>query len=337
MSAPGDQGESRRGPRALVRRAARRLRRRPLGVVAAPRGEGELGELMGEVRRVDVISQRLVDGVLAGHYRSVFRGSGVEFDEIREYVPGDDPRAVDGHVTARMGRPFVKTFVDERELSVFTLLDVSASMTGGFGVHAARRTAVQVAACLALSAVRNHDKVGLLAFSDRVEHVVKPRGGHAQVLRLVRDALALPPVSRGSDLRPALRRLQHLARRRAVVFVVSDFLHDGWQERLAPVARRHDVIAVRLLMPELSAPDAGLMHLRDPEGGATCLVDWRHPRVRSAFGSGVAAWHERTRRGLARAGVDLLDVQVPRLPDPGAVARSLLRFFRMRERRGAKR
>jgi uncharacterized protein (DUF58 family) len=152
----------------------------------------ELAELLKEVRRVTVLSDRLVDGALAGNYSSVFRGAGIEFDEVREYVEGDDPRAIDWGVTARIGRPFVKKYVDERELTVVFVLDLSPSMEAGFGPLSARRMAARVAACLALSAVRNHDRVGLVAFGDTIERYVPPATGRAHALRVVRDCLALP-------------------------------------------------------------------------------------------------------------------------------------------------
>ena len=156
----------------------------------------ELAALLKEVRRIGVQSSRLVDGVMAGSYSSVFRGQGLEFEEVREYVEGDDPRAVDWNVTARIGRPYVKTYVDERDLTVLFLLDLSASMTGGFGVWSARETAARVSACLAFSAIRNGDRVGLVAFSDRVETYVPPRKGVRHALRIVRDCLSLPAHGR---------------------------------------------------------------------------------------------------------------------------------------------
>src|SRR6187399_439244 len=164
----------------------------------------ELTELLKEVRRIEVQSRRLVTSVMAGGYTSVFRGSGVEFDDVREYVEGDDPRSVDWNVTARVGRPFVKKYVDERELTVLFLLDLSASMTGGFGPWSARQTAARVCACLALSATRNGDKVGMVAFSDRVDRYVPAQKGVGHALRIVRDALALPGTSKTSDPVPAL-------------------------------------------------------------------------------------------------------------------------------------
>jgi uncharacterized protein (DUF58 family) len=299
--------------------------------------EAELAELLEEVRRIEVQSRRLVTDVMSGGYTSVFRGAGIEFDEVREYVEGDDPRSIDWNVTARMGRPYVKKYVDERELTVLFLLDLSASMTGGFGVWSARQMATRVCACLALSAVRNNDKVGLVAFSDTVDRYVPPDKGIGHALRVVRDCLALPGSSERTDFVPALELASSVVRRHAILFLVSDFLATGWRQALTLCARRHDVIAVRLLPPELAPPEAGLMRVRDPETGREHVIDWRSPRVRSVYEARVDAWRRRTEEELRRAGVDRMDVPLPRVPDKDAVARPILRFFRMRELRGAKR
>jgi uncharacterized protein (DUF58 family) len=298
----------------------------------------ELAELLAEVRRIDVQSRRLVTGVMAGGYASVFRGEGLEVKDVREYAEGDDPRSIDWNVTARVGRPFVKTYVGERELTVLYLLDLSASMTGGWGAWSPRQVAARVCACLALSATRQGDKVGLLAFSDAVDAYVEPRKGIGHALRIVRDCLALPSQTVPTDPVPALEFVARGVRRRAIVFLVSDFLFgDGWQRILVRCARRHDVIAVRLLAPELEPPEGGLFRLRDPETGSVRVVDWSHGKTREEYLSRVRAWRERTAEDLRRAGVDRMDVPVPRLPAKDVVAGPIVRFFRMRELRGTKR
>lgn len=302
----------------------------------------DLAELLDEVRRIEILSRRLVNDVMAGGYHSVFRGGGIEFDEVREYVPGDDPRSVDWNVTARMGRPYVKTYADEREQTVLILLDLSRSMEAGYGALSARRMAARVCACLALSAVRNDDKVGLVTFSDRVESHVPPRKGAGHVLRIVRDCLALQPTSSGTDHGPALDFVATVQRRRAVVFLVSDFLADPqqaarWTGTLSRCARRHDVVAVRLLPPEWAPPRAGLLHVRDPETGRTRWIDTGSAAVRAAWARRAARWRDASADALRRAGADLMDVPVPRTPDPDMVAGPILRFFRMREMRGRKR
>ncbi|MCA9319742.1 MAG: DUF58 domain-containing protein [Planctomycetes bacterium] len=299
--------------------------------------EAELSQLLAEVRRIEVRSRRLVTDVMAGRYSSVFRGAGLEFEEVREYVPGDDPRSVDWNVTARIGRPYVKRFVDERELTLWLLADLSHSMDGGFSAWSLRQVQARVVACLALSAVENHDRVGLIGFGDRVQRVVAPRQGSGQALRIVRDTLALRSAGRGTALPAALEEIRRVQRRHAIVFLVSDFLGDGWQDGLARCAQAHDVIAIRLLPPELAPPTAGMMRLRDPETGAARLVDWRHAPSRAAYIERVAAWRSGAEAAMRRAGVDRIDIEVPRTADYDAIARPLLGFFRMRELRGAKR
>lgn len=297
----------------------------------------EIADVLREVRRIDILARRLVTGVMSGGYRSVFTGSGLEFETVREYAEGDPQRAVDWNVTARMGRPYVKTYVDERELTVLFLLDLSASMEGGFGPWSARQLAARLLACLAFSAVRNGDKVGLIAFSDEVETTVRPRKGHHQALRLVRDCLALPARHRRTDPSPALDLATRAVRRHAVVFLLSDFLAVGWDRALRACARRHDLIAVRLLVPELEPPGHGLFRIRDPETGRARLVDAGLGSARRAFGERVAAWKRDTERRLRAAHVDLVDAPVPRRLEEASVSGPILRFFRMREQRGVKR
>jgi uncharacterized protein (DUF58 family) len=289
--------------------------------------------LLKEVRRIEVQTNRLVTGVLAGGYASVFRGRGIEFEEVREYVDGDDPRSVDWNVTARVGRPYVKQYVDERELTVLFLLDVSRSMDGGFGVWSARQTAARVCACFALAAVKNNDRVGLIAFSDKVEKLVPPAKGSGHALRIVRDCLALPSAAGATDIGPALGLAARAVRSGAVVFILSDFLMRGWRKALSICARRHDVIAVRLLAPELAPPPHGLVQVVDPETRREMLLDWRSRPTREAYLARVAAWKKDTAADLRRARVDLMDVHVPRSPGKDLVARPILRFFRMRELR----
>lgn len=297
----------------------------------------DLAALLAEVRRIDVQSRRLVTDVMSGAYHSVFRGAGLEFEEVREYADGDDPRRVDWGVTARMGRPYVRKYAEERERTVLFLFDLSASVDGGFGIWSARRTAARVCACLALSATRNGDKVGLVAFSDGVDLHVPPARSFPHALRVVRDCLARRGASPLTDPRPALELAARSVRRRAIVFLVSDFLVGDLEPALSLCARRHDVVAVRLLVPELAPPDAGLVRLRDPETGEARVVDWGRAAVRAAWERRVAAFHERTERALRRAKVDRMDVPVPREPGGDLVAGPILRFFRMRELRGAKR
>ncbi|MEQ8763717.1 MAG: DUF58 domain-containing protein [Planctomycetota bacterium] len=299
--------------------------------------EVSLADVLREVRRIQVQSKRLVTGFMAGGYSSVFRGSGIEFDEVREYVEGDDPRSVDWNVTARVGRPFVKKYKDERDLTVLFVLDLSPSMSAGFGAWSARETAARICACLALSAVRNNDRIGLIAFSSRVDKHVPAQKGIGHALRVVRDCLALPSGDGPTDLGVALELATRVVRRHSVVFVMSDFLGDGWERPISLCARRHDVIAVRLLPPELRSLEAGLLHVRDPETGEALWLDASNAQVRKAFEERVQAWSSRVQSALIRARVDRMDVPIPKQPDGEAAARPILRFFRMRELRGMKR
>ncbi len=298
--------------------------------------ETELKELLEEVRRIDVQSRRLATDVMSGGYLSVFRGAGIEFDEVREYAVGDDPRSVDWNVSARVGRPFVKKYVDERELTVLFLLDLSSSMQGGFGIWSARQLAARVCGCLAFAATRNGDKVGLVSFDEGVSSYVPAKKGPAHALRIIRDCLALPGgTARGSPA-AALEFAARAVRRRAILFLVSDFLCEGWEEALALCARRHDVIAVRLLTPELAPPEAGVMRIADPESGEEALVDWGSRKVREAYRRRVADWRLRTEQAIGRAKVDRMDVPVPRVRGRDMIAGPIMKFFRMRELRGMK-
>lgn len=305
-------------------------------------------ELLAEARRVQVRADRMVTDVMAGGYSSVFRGSGIEFDEVREFAEGDELRSVDWNVTARTGRPFVKKFVEERELTVLFLLDVSASMA--FGTRppqTSRRTVASTAAlfvgCVAFAAARNNDKAGLITFTDRVERYVPAKKGKNHVLRLIREALQ-PPVPRaGTDLAAALDYAGRVQRRRAIVFVVSDFLGADPAQKLRLLAQRHDVIAVRIRDPFAAGldraggdigriPNTGLLHLADPETGRTMLVDTASARVREELARRWRQERQQLLESCRRASVDLLDV-----PTGGSVADPLVRFFRMRELRGSRR
>lgn len=311
-------------------------------------------EVLAQVRRIQVRTNRLVTDVMAGGYTSVFRGSGIEFDEVREFTEGDDIRAVDWNVTARTGRPHVKKYMEERELSVFFLLDLSASMRFGTaragGTRAAgepasvRRAAATFCACLALAASRNNDKAGLIAFSDRIEGYVPTKKGKAHVLRIIREALAREPQGQGSDLAAALDYAGRVQRRRAVVFVISDFLVPEFGRSLRLLARRHDVIAAQLIdQASLELPRAGLVHVRDLETGANRWLDTGSPRVRQAWAANMRARQAQLAETMKRSGVDRMEIVLRGSGDDQAgyiersVGDAIVRFFRMRELRGGRR
>ncbi|MEC8251614.1 MAG: DUF58 domain-containing protein [Planctomycetota bacterium] len=287
-----------------------------------------LGDVLAEVRRVELRSSRLITDVLSGGYRSTFRGLGVEFAEVREYVEGDDPRLVDWNVTARIGRPFVKRFVEERERTLVLVPDVSATMAYGLGAWSLRQAANRYCAMLGLMAIDNHDRVGLVV-GDRFV-LPQPGGGH--VLRVLADCVGQPFEAPGR-LAERLATATARVRRRAVVIVLSDFLTPGYEDALALAGRRHDVVAVRLLPRELLDPPRRLMRAIAPtDGGAQVqLCDFADAGFRAAWFDLVAAWRTRHDDVIGRAGVDGVDVEVPESDDVAALAAPLLRFFRRRE------
>ncbi len=304
--------------------------------------EEDRREMLRQVRRIQVRTDRMVTDVMAGGYTSVFRGSGIEFDEVREFAPGDDVRSVDWNVTARAGKPFVKKFMEERELTVMLVLDVSPSTTFGTEPQTAatnerartvRETAALVCGCFAFAAARNNDKAGLVTFTDRIERYVPAKKGRRHVLRLIREAYAQEHEGRGTDLAQALDYAGRIQRRRSVMIVVSDFFAPLAEKQLRVLAKRHDVIAVRIRDPHSERlPDAGLLRLRDPETGSEALVDSSSKRVRAEFEQRVADERARFESVCKRASVDLMDVGTR-----GSVADPIVRFFRMRERRGGRR
>lgn len=298
----------------------------------------QLRRVMDQVRRIEIRSRRLVDETLAGRDRSVFRGRGLDFDSVREYVAGDDVRAIDWNVTARVpGRAFVKQFHEERELTVWLLVDVSASGDFGSGATSKRQLAAEIACVLALSAVRNDDRVGLIMFSDRIEVRVPPARGRSHAMRVVREILSCRPAGRGTDVAGAVELAGRLARRRAVMFLLSDFeLPDGAAraalERAAqPVAARHDLVAVEIRDPrEQALPDLGLVTLEDAETGQVVMVDSGRGRTRRRFAELAEARRADLHRALKRLGVEVLPLDTGR-----PYERELLAFFDARERRRA--
>jgi uncharacterized protein (DUF58 family) len=259
----------------------------------------------------------------------VFRGAGIAFEEVREYQPGDDVRTIDWNVTARMGHPFVKRYREEREQTVILLVDVSGSQWFGTAARWKHEVAAELAALLAFSVVRNNDKVGAILFSDHVEHFVAPAKGTSHVLRLIRDVLYHEAAGRGTDIAAALGYLHRVTHRRAIVFLLSDFLAHGYEHALRIAARRHEVIAVRLADPrERVLPAGGLLDLEDTETGAHLTVDTGSPRFRRWFARAAQEGSRQLRQLCRSSGVDLIDVATDgRYVDP------LVRFFLERERR----
>lgn len=288
--------------------------------------------LVKQVGRLRVVTSRLVDEQLSGEYHSVFKGRGIEFDEVREYVPGDDARAIDWNVTARFGHPFVKRFCEERELTIVFLVDASGSQTFGSGERSKAETAAELACLIALSAIKNQDKVGLAIFSDRIEKYLPPRKGRVAAMRLVREILASETTRRGTDLALALRFLNRVQKRRAVVFLVSDFMADGYADQLRVAARRHDVICCVVSDPvEQRLPGAGLVEVEDPETGHTLLLDAGSAAVRSAFEREAQTETETLQRLFRQSKTDALWLSTDR-----GCLRDLYALFRRRQKRTAR-
>jgi len=286
-------------------------------------------DVLRQVRRIEVRTRRLVDSRFAGEYRSLFKGQGMEFAEVREYQPGDEVRAIDWNVSARMGKPFVKRYVEERELTVMLAVDLSGSSRFGTRARFKHDLAIELAGVLSLAAVRNNDRVGLMLFSDRVEHALPPRKGRKHALRLIRDLLTVEPTGRGTSMAVTVDRLMRLLPHRSVVFLASDFLTADIEKPLARLAQRHDVIAVTLEDPaERVLPDVGPARLEDPETGEVLEIDTSHPAVRAAFAQRIAADDEARRKLFGRLGLDEIIVHT----EHGYVD-ALLAFFRARSRR----
>ncbi len=287
----------------------------------------ELEDVLKEVRRIHIVARRQVNDLLAGEYLSAFKGRGMEFDAVREYVPGDEIRSIDWNVTARSEVPYVKTFCEERELTVFIAVDISAS--GAFGSQSLSKmeTAVEVAAVLMFASLRNNDKVGLMFFADDVIKYVPPRKGRGNVMRLIREMLAAEPIKAETNITKALEYLGRVQRRRCVVFVMSDFLGPDCSKALSVANQRHDCIAVTLQDPrELEIPDVGFITLRDAETDELLELDTRHPKVRALFAQAARDRESNLTSGLKRANVDRLEIRTDQ-----SYATSLQRFFRLRE------
>ena len=289
-------------------------------------------EIFNKVRQIEIRTNREVTDVLGGQYHSVFKGRGLEFEEVREYLPGDEVRSIDWNVTARFGHPFIKKFKEERELTVMLVVDVSASGQFGSVRQTKNELAAELAAVLAFSAIRNNDKVGLIMFTDQIEKFVPPKKGRRHVLRVVREILAFQPQGRGTDLQQALDYHNRVQPRRAVTFVVSDFQmtdEESVRKKLRVASKRHDVIALSLRDPrEEELPAVGLLELRDAETGERALVDTFDRRVREGFAAKARERLEALRRLLRSASVDQVEIR----SDADYVL-PLIQFFSMRERR----
>ena len=286
-------------------------------------------DISKKIRYIQIYTSKAVNDMLAGEYHSVFKGRGMEFDEVREYRSGDEIRSIDWNVTARMGEPYVKRFVEERELTVIFMVDLSAS--GSFGsVHKLKNEiSAELCALLAFSAIKNNDKVGLIIFTDQVEMFIPPAKGTTHVLRLIRELLEFSPGRSGTDIGAGIEYLARVTNRRAVVFLVSDFIGDGYEQKLRVIGKRHDVIAVSVTDPrELNMPNLGLVELEDSETGKTVLLDTSSKAVRNKYKKKCRERRSRLSEMLRSMDIDRVEI----ISDQDYLA-ELVKFFRTRERR----
>ena len=294
-------------------------------------------EILRKVRQIEIRTRRLVNDSMAGQYHSVFKGRGMDFDEVREYVPGDEVRTIDWNVTARTGHPFVKKFTEERELTIVLMVDVSASGNFGSAAQSKREMAAELASVLAFSAIRNSDKVGLILFTDQIEHYIAPKKGRRHVLRVVREILYFQPQHRGTDVVQALDFANRVIARRAIAFLISDFQTAGDQEKALGSLRRamrltnqrHDLVALHIQdRREHELPDVGILAIEDAETGELLELDTTNPQVRTRFAHIASRRAEALRHALNAESVDSLELETGESYVP-----PLMHFFKTRERR----
>jgi uncharacterized protein (DUF58 family) len=286
-------------------------------------------ELAKKIRYLEIYTSKAVNDILAGEYGSVFKGRGMEFDEVREYAPGDDIRTIDWNVTARTGHPYVKRFVEERELTIMFLVDLSASGTFGSIERTKNETAAELCALLSFSAVKNNDKVGLIVFTDTIEMFIPPRKGVSHVLRLIRELLYFRPRQAKTDIVSALDYLGRVTNKRCVAFLISDFEAEGFDRPLRVLGKRHDLIAVSVSDPrEVQMVDVGLVELEDAETGERVLVDTGSEAVRNQYAQLGRARSSRLHNLFRAVNIDHVEIMTGR-----DYVQDLVKFFRGRERR----
>ncbi len=286
-------------------------------------------EILKQVRRIEIATNRIVNETMSGRYESVFKGQGIEFEEVREYQPGDEVRSIDWNVTARTGRPFIKRFVEERELTVMLVVDLSRSMAFGSVKELKQRIATEICAVLAFSAIKNQDKAGLLIVTDQIECFIPPKKGPKHVLRVIRQALSFEPRGHKTSLRLALDYLGHVLHHKSVIFLISDFFAGDFSVPLAIANKRHDVIAVHLVDPrQEKLPPVGWIRFEDAEAGGVVSLDSRRGYVRQAYEAWALAHKAHLKEMMTSAGVDIVEVRTDQ-----SYVEPLLKFFRMRSMR----
>ncbi len=289
----------------------------------------EQRELFKNIRRIEIRTKRLVNDLFSGEYHSTFKGQGMEFEEVRQYQPGDDIRLIDWNVTARTGYPHIKKFREERELSVIFLVDASSSGYFGTRERFKEDTAAELCALLAFSAIKNNDKVGMIIFTDRIEKFVPPKKGRAHVLRLVREILYFEPQGVGTDIAGALEYFNRVIKKKSVVFLISDFLSGEYRKPLQIANRKHDIVAMRISDPrEMSFDDVGLIELEDAETGETFVIDTGSTQFRKDFAAQAEADNAALKRSLQLVNVDFIQI----ITNKSYIV-PLINFFRLREKR----
>ncbi len=293
--------------------------------------EEKLAEVIQRIRRIEIKTRRVVDNVFSGEYHSAFKGRGMEFAESRPYQPGDDVRVMDWKVTARTGDPFIKVFREEREMTLMLVCDFSGSNAFGSHERFKSEVALDLCAALAFSAIKNNDKVGLIAFTDRVELFIAPKKGRTHVLRLIRELLFYKPASKGTDIGQALEYMNRVIKKRSIAFLVSDFHAEEYKKQLPATAKKHDLVAVRLVDPrEETLPDVGYITLKDAETGLPCIVNTSDKKLRDDFQRTIALETKERDKLFASCRVDQVVIRSDR-----SYIEPLIRFFKERERRRA--
>ncbi|MCZ7592479.1 MAG: DUF58 domain-containing protein [Kiritimatiellae bacterium] len=288
-------------------------------------------EVIKKIRQIEIRTSRMVSDVFAGQYQSVFKGQGMEFHEVREYVPGDDVRAIDWNVTARLGHPFIKKYIEERELTVMLLVDMSGSQRFGSGEQFKQDLAAELAGILAFAAIKNNDRVGLILFTDEAEHFIPPRKGARHVLRVIRDTLHYRAKSKKTNIAAALQYLNRVTARRCVVFLISDFQDSNYHKPLVAAARRHDLIAISLHdKREFDWQGAGIVEVEDAETGERMFVDTSDRQLQARLRQRHSEAAANLSRELRGSGVDMIDLETNT-----PYIQQLIQFFKARERRTA--
>ncbi len=285
-------------------------------------------EIIRKIKSIHIKSSRLVNTMMAGQYKSVFRGSGIEFEEVREYSPGDEVKSIDWKVSARLGRPFVKLYREERELVVMLLIDMSASTCFGTTVSIKKETAAEIAGILAFNAIRNNDRVGAILFTDRVEKYIPPQKGSAHIWRVIKEIFTFKPTHTLTDINAAVRYLGHVCRKKTVSFLISDFLCTDYLQALKVASKKHDLIAVVLSDPgDFNLPEGGLLSMEDFETGSRLVLDAANKEIRRIFGKKQMALYQQQLEGLKTADIDAIEISTADM-----VSEALVRFFRYRKK-----